>query len=244
MHQQKFENTKMAAAAVHKMNIMDQISSDLHPDWLNSEVKTGTTTMAVEFDGGVVIGADSRTTRGSYVANRVTDKLTPVTSHIYCCRSGSAADTQAIADKIRYELDAYCLERGIKASVKEAANLFKNACYEQRDSASAGIICAGWDERNGGQVYSIPIGGMLVRQPFTIGGSGSTYLYGHCDYNFKKGMSKEDCVKFVIHAVALAIFRDGGSGGCIRIGIITKDGIERRVVLNSDLPEFYQGVSK
>ena len=48
------------------------------------------------------------------------------------------------------------------------------------------------------QVFSIPIGGMLVRQPFTIGGSGSTYLYGHCDYSFKKNMSKEDCVKFVV----------------------------------------------
>lgn len=39
---------------------------------------------------------------------------------------------------------------------------------------------------------------MLVRQPFTIGGSGSTYLYGHCDYTFRKNMSKEDCVKFVV----------------------------------------------
>ena len=43
----------------------------------------------------------------SYVANRVTDKLTAVTDHIYCCRSGSAADTQAIADGVRYQLDLY-----------------------------------------------------------------------------------------------------------------------------------------
>ena len=50
--------------------------------------------MAVEFDGGVVIGADSRTSMGTFVHNRVTDKLTEVTDNIYCCRSGSAADTQ------------------------------------------------------------------------------------------------------------------------------------------------------
>lgn len=60
--------------------------------------------MAVEFDGGVVIGADSRTTTGAYVANRVTDKLTPISDKIYCCRSGSAADTQAIADIVSYSL--------------------------------------------------------------------------------------------------------------------------------------------
>ena len=40
------------------------------------EVNLGTSIMAAAFDGGVVIGADSRTTTGSYIANRVTDKLT------------------------------------------------------------------------------------------------------------------------------------------------------------------------
>ena len=63
--------------------------------------------MAVEFDGGVVIGADSRTTSGAYIPNRVTDKLTKVTDLIYCCRSGSAADTQAIADIAKYHLDFF-----------------------------------------------------------------------------------------------------------------------------------------
>ena len=41
----------------------------------------------------------------AYVANRVTDKLTKITDHIYCCRSGSAADTQAIADIVNYHLE-------------------------------------------------------------------------------------------------------------------------------------------
>ena len=74
------------------------------PDWVTGEHLTGTSIMAVEFDGGVVIGADSRTTTGSYIANRVTDKLTKLTDNIYCCRSGSAADTQAIADIVMYHL--------------------------------------------------------------------------------------------------------------------------------------------
>jgi len=58
--------------------------------------------MAVAFDGGVVLGADSRTTTGTYIANRVSDKITPMTDSIFCCRSGSAADTQAISDYVRY----------------------------------------------------------------------------------------------------------------------------------------------
>ena len=46
------------------------------------------------------------------------------------------------------------------------------------------------------QVYSIPLGGMCIRQPVTIGGSGSTYLYGHVDATFKENMTKEECLKF------------------------------------------------
>lgn len=55
---------------------------------------TQTSIMAVAFNGGVVVGADSRTTTGAYIANRVTDKLTYLHERVYCCRSGSAADTQ------------------------------------------------------------------------------------------------------------------------------------------------------
>jgi len=61
--------------------------------------------MAAQCKDGVVIGADSRTSTGTYVANRVTDKLTKLTDNIYCCRSGSAADTQAIADFVQYYLN-------------------------------------------------------------------------------------------------------------------------------------------
>lgn len=39
-----------------------------------------------------------------YIANRVTDKLTKITDNIYCCRSGSSADTQAVADVVRYHI--------------------------------------------------------------------------------------------------------------------------------------------
>lgn len=38
-------------------------------------VSMGTTIMAVTYKGGVILGADSRTSTGSYVANRASDKV-------------------------------------------------------------------------------------------------------------------------------------------------------------------------
>jgi 20S proteasome alpha/beta subunit len=88
------------------------------------------------------------------------------------------------------------------------------------------------------QVYSVPIGGALVRQAASIGGSGSTYLYGFMDANYREGMNKEECVELVKQCVTLAINRDGSSGGCCRIAVVTRDGIERRLFHNDRLPYF------
>lgn len=114
--------------------------------------------MAVEFDGGVIIGADSRTSTGTYVANRVTDKLTRITDKIYCCRSGSAADTQAIADIVSYSTYYSENQNGRDATVSEVAAEFRRFCYNYRESIMAGIIVAGYDDVNGGQVFSVPLG--------------------------------------------------------------------------------------
>ncbi|XP_005179502.1 proteasome subunit beta type-6 [Musca domestica] len=206
-------------------------------DWMDAAHSTGTTIMAVEFDGGVVIGADSRTSTGVYVANRVTDKLTRITDKIYCCRSGSAADTQAIADIVAYSLNYHENQTGEEPLVAEAASEFRNYCYNYRDSLVAGIIVAGWDKKKGGQVYSIPLGGMLKREACTIGGSGSSYIYGFVREFFKPNMKKDDCVEFVKKAVRHAMYHDGSSGGVVRIGIITEDGIERKLFFNTESGE-------
>ncbi|TXG62384.1 hypothetical protein EZV62_013747 [Acer yangbiense] len=58
----------------------------------------GTTIIGVTYDGGVVLGADSRTSTGMYVANRASDKITELTDNVYVCRSGSAADSQIVSD--------------------------------------------------------------------------------------------------------------------------------------------------
>ncbi|CAK6984667.1 proteasome subunit beta type-6 [Scomber scombrus] len=229
----------MAAAAV--MPVYGQKISpqnDLVPDWTGQEVSTGTTIMAVEYDGGVVIGADSRTTTGAYIANRVTDKLTPIHDKIFCCRSGSAADTQAIADVVTYQLGFHSIELDEPPLVETAANLFKASCYRYREELTAGILVAGWDKRKGGQVYCVPIGGMLVRQPVSVGGSGSTYIYGFMDSNYKQGMTKDQCMDLTAAALSLAMERDGSSGGVVRLASISEEGVERRVILGNQLPQF------
>lgn len=199
-------------------------------------VSTGTTIMAVAFDGGVVMGADSRTSTGEYVANRASRKISKVDERIFVCRCGSAADTQALTGFVKFYLAQHAVELGKLPSVNTAANLFKMLAYNNKDNLMAGLIVAGWDEKRGGQVYSIPLGGSVHQVPFACDGSGSGYIGGLIDEYYRPGMSKAECLAFVQKAVSHAMARDGSSGGVVRTLVITKDGIEESVLTGDKLP--------
>lgn len=68
-----------------------------------------TTLVAIETADGVVVGTDSRTTAGQYISSRATDKITVLTDHIVMLRSGSASDSQAIADIVMYYAESESL---------------------------------------------------------------------------------------------------------------------------------------
>jgi hypothetical protein len=113
------------------------------------------------------------------------------------------------------------------------------------DSASALAVTDDgsivFTRRHSPTLYTIPLGGMVTRQAISVGGSGSSYVYGYVDAHYKPKMSKEECAAFVTNTLTLAMTRDGSSGGVVRLAIITEKGVERRLTLGDALPEFYQG---
>lgn len=126
-----------------------------------------------------------------------------------------------------------------RPQVATAAALFRKLCYDNKDRLMAGIIVAGWDRHAGGSVYNIPLGGSLHRSPYAIGGSGSTYIYGYCDSTWRDNMTAEEAERFVINSLALAMARDGSSGGVIRLALITEHGVQRKLVAGRDIPVFW-----
>ena len=170
------------------------------------------------------------------MANRVSDKITALTDSIYVCRSGSAADTQAVSDYVRRFLGEHALAKGAPPSVAVAAKLLRSLCYSNKDRLLAGVIVAGWSAREGGVVYEIPLGGSCVQQPFAIGGSGSSYIYGYVDSAFRPGMDRAACQALVKTAISHAMARDGSSGGVIRLVTIDASGVSREFVPGDALP--------
>mmetsp|Transcript_13437 Transcript_13437/g.29185 ORF Transcript_13437/g.29185 Transcript_13437/m.29185 type:complete len:289 (+) Transcript_13437:60-926(+) len=211
------------------------------------EVSMGTTILAVRYNGGVVVGADTRTSVSGYVSNRYAAKLTFVldrdvdnfvvasnklpidSSTCVICRSGSAADTQHLASVVRTELVSRQLMYRIRGTVTHVAALLRNILVN--NDLSASLICAGYDHELGrGVIYTITPGGTVFEERlWAVGGSGSTYILGHLDSCYSKEnrevlQSEKEALEFVSSAIGLAMERDGSSGGFIRMYVIDRFG--------------------
>lgn len=205
--------------------------------YISSEVQTGTTIMALKTSTGVIIGADCRTSSGIYIPSRLTDKLTKLTNRIFCCRSGSAADTQRIADIVRNRIEAIEIAEEKEITVKRVARLISTIVSNNRHLV-AGIIIAGYDSEEGGSVYTIKLGGALIKEDIAIGGSGSLFLYGHIRATYRESMSDMEKFGLVRKSIALAIKSDGASGGGIRMAVIGDSETQRYFYADKELDDF------
>lgn len=187
------------------------------------EESCGTTTIACEFEGGVMLGADSRTSLGTYVSNPLAEKINKIADNIYCCRSGIVSDTQAITDLVIYnlalEVADWLRDFDEPPLVYRAATLHQEI-LRANEVVKASFIVAGWDRKVGGQVYAVPATGVMTRQNCAVGGSGSSYILGYVDKEWRANMKKEECIEFIRTGLSLAMTRDYASGGNINIGIL------------------------
>ena len=176
-----------------------------------------------------MLAADSRTSSGVYVANRVADKIWPISKNIFALKSGSAADTQFILQNTKDYVSQFAIEYGDKPLVKVAARMVQQFQYEYKDHLSAAVIVCGVDKVEGAQIYSVGLGGSMVRQDIVLSGSGSAFIYGFVDTHFRPNMSRQDAKEFLKKAVTLAMYRDNSSGCIIRTIDINDEGFSRDV---------------
>jgi len=64
------------------------------------------------------------------------------------------------------------------------------------------------------------------------------YFISQCFFN-QASLNSTSIVHFA--ALALAMNRDGSSGGVIRLAAITENSVDRRVITGNDIPRFYEG---
>ena len=185
-------------------------------------LKTGTSTIGITFDGGVVVGADHRATMGHFIANKSVQKLFKIGDNLALTTAGLVGHAQSLSRTLAAEVSLFQLRRQQQMTVKGAATLVANILSGRPHWVQLLIVGA---DSDGGSVYSIDSAGGSIPDVYCATGSGSPYMYGVLEDGFSEGMTRNNAVALAARALNASGQRDAASGNGMDLAVITaKDG--------------------
>ena len=186
---------------------------------------TGTTTVGIATDDGVVIGTDMRASLGGrFVSNKDIQKVEPIHPRAAMTLVGSVGGAQSFISSLRAEASLYETRRSEPMNIPALATLAGNFARGGPFRAINPIL--GGVDADGSHVYSIDPAGGVVADDYTVTGSGMQIAYGTLEQYYEEGLSLDEARSVVARAVQSATERDTGSGNGIYLADITSEGVE------------------
>jgi len=200
----------------------------------------GTTIVAADFDGGVIMAGDRRSTAGNIIAQRDIEKV--FRSDDYSCVgiAGVAGIGLELVRLFQLELEHYEKIEGRSLSLEGKANRLAAFVRGNLGAAMQGLVVvpmfAGYEEDTGqGRIFSYDAaGGRYEEHKFHSIGSGSVFARGSLKKLYTDGMPADDAIAMCMQALYDAADDDSATGGpdLTRriypvVATITADGFRR-----------------
>ena len=185
----------------------------------------GTTTVGMVCADGVVIGADTRATAGTFIASTEVRKVWKIDNNLGMTIAGAVGDAQELIRVLKAQNEIYKMNENKSMSPKSASSLLSIILQQNKMMPYyVELIVAGMDGDEP-QVYSLdPIGGYMSETKFYSTGSGSLTALGYLEEMYKKGITTRDAIKGVARALSIAMRRESATGNGMIIASITKSG--------------------
>ncbi|MEA3429958.1 MAG: proteasome subunit beta [Nanoarchaeota archaeon] len=197
-----------------------------------TQLKTGTTTIGILCKDGIVLAADKRATAGNLIVDKKAKKIHEISDNLALTTAGTVSDIQLIIKVLKAELKLKTIRVNRDANVKEAANLLSNMVYNniRKFSTIPGIahFLFGGVDASGYHLYDLfPDGSLTEIDNYISSGSGSVFVYGVMESQFKKNMTTDEGIKLAVTAINAALQRDSASGNGLDVMVIDKNGCKR-----------------
>ena len=189
-------------------------------DAVTDPVKTGTSTVGITYNGGVVVGADQRATMGHFIANKSVQKLFRISDNVALTTAGLVGHAQSLSRVLAAELKLFELKRDLPMTVKGAATLTANILSGRAHYVQ--LLIVGVDE-SGPSVYSIDSAGGSIPDVYCATGSGSPFMYGVLEDQYKTGMNRDQALALAAKSLLASAQRDSASGNGMDLAHITAD---------------------
>jgi proteasome beta subunit len=188
------------------------------------ELKLGTTTIGLVCKDSVVLASEHRATMGFMIAHKETQKVFKISEHLAMTTAGLVGDAQTLVRWLSAESELFCLKRDNEMTVKAAATLMANILSGRRMFPYWVQLLVGGYDADGGHVYSLDAAGGAIPDDYISTGSGSPFVYGVLEDQYKKDMSSSDGIDLAIRGLNAAIKRDAASGNGMDVVVINKRG--------------------
>ncbi|MBY9007714.1 MAG: proteasome subunit beta [Candidatus Lokiarchaeota archaeon] len=192
-------------------------------------IKTGTTTVAIMYKDGVVIGTESQATAGYTIASKQAQKLFEINKYTAATISGGVADCQYVVNQIQALSRLKEIHKGKTPDPKYIANITRNLLFSGRSYFLSMMIVGGYSKKEAkGKLYGIDLlGALFEEKTFLSYGSGSPFSLGVLEADWKPNMSREEAINLVKTAISSSRERDAASGFKLQICVINKDGFQK-----------------
>ncbi|MFC4988400.1 MULTISPECIES: archaeal proteasome endopeptidase complex subunit beta [Saliphagus] len=192
---------------------------------LDNVNKTGTTTIGLTTEEGVVIATDMRASLGGrFVSNKNVQKVEQIHPTAALTLVGSVGGAQSFIKSLRAEVNLYEARNGENLSIEALATLAGNFARGGPFFAIHPIL-GGVDEE-GSHVFSIDPAGGVMEDDYTVTGSGMQLAYGLLEQEYEEGLSNEEAMEIAARGIKSAVERDTGSGNGVFLCEITEDGVD------------------
>ena len=192
------------------------------------KIKTGTTTVGMLCKDCVILASDSKTTLGYMTYSKTTDKIVQIDDKIAVTTAGSSGDIQAVIRMLRAEIKLYKLMRNAEITVNAVSTLLANILQGSRYYPYISVFLVGGADKKGFHLISNDVVGALEEKDnYVATGSGSPFVYGVMENEYREGLTREEGIDLAIRAVRAAIERDVFSGGTrLKVAVIDQKGVE------------------
>ncbi len=206
------------------------------------EVKTGTTTVGLKFDGGLVLATERRASMGYQISSKNAKKVYEVDGGIGITTAGSVGDIQTVVRYMKAETNLFKYRKDRKMSPGAVASLMANILQGSKMVPYMGLfILGGYNhEKEEAEIYQLdPAGGVLGEDPFYATGSGSQVAYGLLEDGFEDHMDRDTAVSLALRSIRSASERDIASGNGFSVMVIDPDGCH--VLDDEEVEEYITG---
>jgi len=210
----------------------------------NSILKTGTTILGIVCKDGVVMASDRQVTSGGHMAgNKNFSKTNKINEYSLMSFAGNASDAQRLLKIVAAELKLKELRSKSRPTIKQVANLTATISYSNIRQPSmipsiVGSLITGFNEDGSTSLHTIgPDGTIIDVEDYDSTGSGSTFVIGLLERQYKKDLTIKECIELAKESLKSSTQRDVYSGHGIDVFAITKEGI-KKVVSQEIKPEY------